>query len=369
MSDYCGRFVKIQRKWLTLALAMIVLLSSVLVGPAHADEKSPTNQGDTKITCTETTATGITPKSVPTPTLLKYFPEFITLRTNCGDIVIKTVGNSAPLTLSVFTSLITNGYFDQTLCHRLTTSGIFVLQCGDPTATGSGGPNFRYNDENLPAAGMNNYPAGTVAMANSGANTNGSQFFLTYQNTTLAPSYTIWGNITSGLDIVRAVASTGVTGGKSDGAPSQKIALLSVSVLGGSYSDTSLAKFTINGIDVRDSKSELTFSSKTSSFSVEAVATRPGAKAVISGGGEMKLGKNVISVNVTAQDGVTTKKYDAVIVVADAALVTSPTPTPSSKPTASPQAKKITITCVKGKAIKKVIAVKPVCPKGYKKKS
>jgi len=119
-------------------------------------------------------------------------------------------------------------YFDGSLCHRLTTSGIFVLQCGDPTATGSGGPGFQYPDENLPANALNNYPAGTVAMANSGPGTNGSQFFLVYADTTLGPDYTIWGKITKGLDIVQAIAKAGVVGGGGDGTPAQTIALLKV---------------------------------------------------------------------------------------------------------------------------------------------
>jgi peptidyl-prolyl cis-trans isomerase B (cyclophilin B) len=122
------------------------------------------------------------------------------------------------------------GYFDNSLCHRLTTSGIYVLQCGDPTATGSGGPGFSYPDENLPANVVNNYPAGTVAMANSGPGTNGSQFFLVFADTTLGPNYTIWGKITKGLEIVQAIAKAGVKGGGGDGTPNTKIALTKVSV-------------------------------------------------------------------------------------------------------------------------------------------
>jgi peptidyl-prolyl cis-trans isomerase B (cyclophilin B) len=129
------------------------------------------------------------------------------------------------VTITVLSSLIRGGYYNRTLCHRLTTEGIYVLQCGDPTATGSGGPEFRYRDENLPLAGTNNYPAGVVAMANSGPNTNGSQFFLVYKDTTLGPNYTIWGRITSGLEIVRHIAEGGVKNGEADGVPMRTIAI------------------------------------------------------------------------------------------------------------------------------------------------
>jgi peptidyl-prolyl cis-trans isomerase B (cyclophilin B) len=118
------------------------------------------------------------------------------------------------------------GYFDSTVCHRLTTEGIYVLQCGDPTATGTGGPGYTVPDENLPAEGGVNYPAGTVAMANAGPGTAGSQFFLVYQDTTLPPNYTIWGTVTSGLDVVERIAGAGVSGGGSDGAPAAPIGIV-----------------------------------------------------------------------------------------------------------------------------------------------
>ena len=183
------------------------------------------------VKCTPTKATGITPKKIATPKkVLTKFPKKFTLVTNCGNIVISAVGAKAPFTMTSIAALAKGGFYNNTLCHRLTTQGLFVLQCGDPTATGSGGPEFTYPDENLPANKKNNYPAGTVAMANSGPNTNGSQFFLVYANTTLAPSYTIWGTITSGLDIVKAIAKAGAVGGAPDGKPAKTIAIQKVLV-------------------------------------------------------------------------------------------------------------------------------------------
>ena len=183
------------------------------------------------ITCTETKASGHDPKEIPTPSeVLTKFPKTFTLVTNCGNIVISTVGSKAPFTMTSIAALAKGGYYDESLCHRLTTQGLFVLQCGDPTATGSGGPQFTYPDENLPENTDNNYPEGSVAMANSGPNTNGSQFFLVYADTTLAPSYTMWGTITSGLDIVKAIAKAGAEGGAADGKPARTIAIQKVLV-------------------------------------------------------------------------------------------------------------------------------------------
>ena len=149
--------------------------------------------------------------------------------------MIEADGADAPLTVLVMTALAKGGYFNKTLCHRLTTNGLYVLQCGDPTASGKGGPLFTYDDENLPQAVANNYPAGTVAMANSGLTqtghgTNGSQFFLVYADTTLGANYTRWGPIVKGLDILKAVAAQGVLGGGTDGTPKQAVGIEKVSV-------------------------------------------------------------------------------------------------------------------------------------------
>jgi peptidyl-prolyl cis-trans isomerase B (cyclophilin B) len=206
----------------TAAIGLVLLLGSISFAPGAQAAA---------LKCTPTKATGHAPKKIATPTkVLTTFPKKFTLVTNCGNIEITTVGAKAPFTMTSIAALAKGGYYDNSLCHRLTTQGLFVLQCGDPTATGSGGPQFTYPDENLPANKTNNYPAGTVAMANSGPNTNGSQFFLVYANTTLAPSYTIWGTITAGLDIVKAIAKAGAIGGAPDGKPAKTIAISKVLV-------------------------------------------------------------------------------------------------------------------------------------------
>jgi peptidyl-prolyl cis-trans isomerase B (cyclophilin B) len=132
------------------------------------------------------------------------------LTTNCGDIQIEADGINAPLTVISMNYLANKGYFDNSPCHRVTNENIFVLQCGDPSGTGSGGAAYKAPDENLPKGTGNIYPAGSVAMANNGANTNGSQFFIIYEdNSKLGPDYTLWGKVVKGLDIVKAVAALG----------------------------------------------------------------------------------------------------------------------------------------------------------------
>ena len=217
-------------------LALSALTASTLIVSPSAfavDTKNKTVKSAKvpAIKCTPTKAVGHTPPSVaPADKVLKRIPRTFTFVTNCGNIVVTTVGAKAPITLTQLSTLARGGYFNNSLCHRLTTQGLYVLQCGDPTATGGGGPNFTYRDENLPTEGLNNYPAGTVAMANSGPGTNGSQFFLVFADTTLGANYTIWGTVTQGLDIVKAIAKAGVKGGGADGAPNQPIEIRRVSV-------------------------------------------------------------------------------------------------------------------------------------------
>jgi peptidyl-prolyl cis-trans isomerase B (cyclophilin B) len=159
-------------------------------------------------------------------------PFTLDLATDQGDITIAMDAAKAPCTTNSFKYLAQKKYFDGTSCHRLTTSSIYVLQCGDPTGTGSGGPGYQFGEENLPTNAANNYPAGTVAMANAGAGTNGSQFFLVYKDTTLPPNYTIFGQITKGLDVVTAVAAKGTdnANAQGDGHPNQKITIKTATI-------------------------------------------------------------------------------------------------------------------------------------------
>ena len=165
-----------------------------------------------------------------------------TLRTSQGDIVIKLRDAQAPCTVNSFVHLAEANFWDGTQCHRISTDGgLYMLQCGDPTAkasqtitcdgtAGGGGPGYQFADENLTGA---SYPAGTVAMANAGPGTNGSQFFLVFQDTQLPPSYTPFGTITSGLDVLAKVAKAGTTctyAGAGGGVPKDKVAISAVTI-------------------------------------------------------------------------------------------------------------------------------------------
>ena len=210
-----------------IATSSLIIFSTILTPVSNA---APNKSLD-KINCKNTKAKSQTAKNIDPPEIKGPFQNrTFTFTTNCGNIVIKADGKSAPITVTALSALAAGGFFDQTLCHRLTTENIYVLQCGDPTATGLGGPNFTYRDENLPTNTEGNYPAGVVAMANSGQNTNGSQFFIVYADTSLPPSYTIWGKVTKGLEIVQMVAKSGVMDGKKDGSPKQKIGIEKVKV-------------------------------------------------------------------------------------------------------------------------------------------
>lgn len=229
------------RKRAVLAAAVVAIISLSTSVPAFAaPKKGPNKQSSTKQSvakvaqlvsgCKETTAVGHPPLKLPIPAVNKpHVNKIFTLKTNCGDIVIEADGVNAPLTVIALSYLAQKGYYDQSLCHRLVTSGIFVLQCGDPTASGQGGPKFYIPNENFPTPSANAYPAGTVAMAKGrdlpdGTPTNGSQFFIVYQdNSQLAANYTIFGRVTKGLDIVKAIAAAG---NASDGVgPAQPVAI------------------------------------------------------------------------------------------------------------------------------------------------
>ena len=131
-----------------------------------------------------------------------------TIVTSCGDIVVDLDVAGAPQTVNSFVFLARQDYFDGTVSHRIVPG--FVFQAGDPTATGSGGPGYQFADE-LPAADFS-YVRGTLAMANSGPDTNGSQFFIVFENSTLGPDFSVFGNVAEGLDVLDTIAAIAIEG-------------------------------------------------------------------------------------------------------------------------------------------------------------
>ncbi|OBH34916.1 peptidylprolyl isomerase [Mycobacterium intracellulare] len=163
----------------------------------------------------------------------------VSMVTNQGHIGLMLANNESPCTVNSFASLVGQKYFDNTKCHRLTTSpGLGVLQCGDPKGEGTGGPGYQFANEyptdqyppNDPKAQEPVlYPRGTLAMANAGPGTNGSQFFMVYKDSQLPPQYTVFGTIQpDGLATLDKIAKAGVAGGGEDGAPATEVTITSV---------------------------------------------------------------------------------------------------------------------------------------------
>src|SRR5690606_22182900 len=156
-----------------------------------------------------------------------------TIETTQGSIVVELDGVNAPQATASFLALAGDGFFANTECHRLVTSGIYVLQCGDPLGTGTGGPSYRFGPiENAPADNV--YPTGTLAMArvSGDGNSMGSQFFIVYSDSAIpsdnAGGYTVFGTVTQGIDIVEAVANAGTITGDADGRPALSIIITEV---------------------------------------------------------------------------------------------------------------------------------------------
>ena len=257
---------QVRQRWLiglsgVLVLALVGSLLAVFLSggkpkkAAAAASKSPSASPTASATavaepahhCSYTSATPVAKKVSLPPATPDYTGSYqATINTNQGKFTFNLLNNKATCTVNSFVHLAEAGYFNNTQCHRLLTSGIYVLQCGDPYATasaklncsttskiGTGTPGYDFASENLTGA---KYPAGTVAMANEGsASTNGSQFFIAYKDSTsgLTASYTPFATVSSGLGIVQNVAKGGYScqyaqaGG---GVPKKKVIIDSVTI-------------------------------------------------------------------------------------------------------------------------------------------
>lgn len=234
------------------AVAGIGVLSGCSTDPTAAMSKASVSTETSMTGATSATSTRVTPSNVAgvrcgaaptaranTPT--RALPDkktaagkmfTATIHTNCGPITVQLYGAKAPQTVASFVALAT-AYYTATPCPRVVTSGIYVLQCGDPTGTGGGSPGYQFGVENAPADGR--YPTGTLAMARgTDPDTNGGQFFIVYQDSVIQDpvGYSIFGRVTSGLDILRAVAARGDDGSNpaGGGVPLQPIGILKITV-------------------------------------------------------------------------------------------------------------------------------------------
>ncbi|WP_249522440.1 peptidylprolyl isomerase [Modestobacter marinus] len=169
------------------------------------------------------TDVGIPPAEVPTTATTD-----LTLATSAGDIGLTLDQANAPCASASMAYLAQQGFFDGTPCHRLTSGGLSVLQCGDPSGTGTGGPTYDFPTQ---VTGSETYPRGTLAMANAGQGTDASQFFLVFADSQLQPDYTVVGTVDeAGLATLDAIAAAGIAGGASDGAPATPVTIESATV-------------------------------------------------------------------------------------------------------------------------------------------
>lgn len=210
----------------------LLLISTVLAGCSTAPATPSATAGTVTSASTAATATASTAGEVtcaypvageaakkvdvPATTTMAGGTDQYVIDFNGEPVQVSLDRERTPCTVNSFESLAQQGYFDDTSCHRLVdASGLYVLQCGDPTGTGSGGPGYSFNDE---LDGTEAYSAGTLAMANAGADTNGSQFFIVYADSQLPASYTVFGKLdAAGIKTVAAIAEGGQDGSYPDG--------------------------------------------------------------------------------------------------------------------------------------------------------
>ncbi|MFD8634721.1 peptidylprolyl isomerase [Streptomyces sp. NPDC059533] len=171
-------------------------------------------------------------KSVGVPTydtISARRPFMLTLSTSEGPITIQALTTQAPCTTNSFAYLAGKKYFDGSKCHRLTTKGIFVLECGDPAGVGTSDPGYSYPNENRKGA---TYPAGTVAVSKAQPGRNGGQFFISYADPLLRmpPEWTPFGKVIDGLEVVQKFAAKGTANGAPDGAPKEPVVIDSATV-------------------------------------------------------------------------------------------------------------------------------------------
>jgi peptidyl-prolyl cis-trans isomerase B (cyclophilin B) len=237
----CHRRMTQRSRGLLLAVCGALLLTGCTLSSGAAPETDGDADGQG---VTQASGPGMCEPAPPLPSDVPTFRstqapsatapdrQEVTVRTNCGPITISLNGAAAPQTVASFLLLSDGDYWVDSPCHRLVDGGIHVLQCGDPTGTGRGGPGYTFGIENAPDDGS--YPRGTVAMARSqDPDSNGGQFFVVFDDTALpveGGGYSIFGTVTDGMDIVDHIAEQGVDGGGTEGPPAQPISIVGIEI-------------------------------------------------------------------------------------------------------------------------------------------
>jgi len=205
---------KTTRTLLYIIAAIIILaliqwwLNSRPTAPFNEYGNPPATSTDSSAPAATTSAPTAQASTSSTNSSAKNFMHTVTIQTSKGTIVFETYDADAPNTVKNFVSLADKGFYNGLIFHRVINN--FMIQGGDPTGTGMGGPGYKFNDELNASTDSykTGYVRGTVAMANAGPNTNGSQFFIVQKDTPLPHSYTIFGKVISGMDVVDAIAAT-----------------------------------------------------------------------------------------------------------------------------------------------------------------
>ena len=216
------------RRNLALSIALILISSlGISISPASANELRSFDKDEDKVICKPVREGTNSAREIVLPKrMLKQSPRLIELITNCGTISIRPEFTRAPAAVTFFTSLAQSKFYEGTSCHRLTTDLTRFLQCGDPTATGLGDKVFTYSKENLPRNRKGIYKKGTVVVQSRQGIS--SQFLIFYEDTVLGPSYSIWGIVVSGMEILEHIADAGVLDGGTDGLPVVPLQIIKV---------------------------------------------------------------------------------------------------------------------------------------------
>jgi cyclophilin family peptidyl-prolyl cis-trans isomerase len=201
--------------WVVTIIIALIVLAGLQWWTTRSSNNSSTKDLYSTSTPAEQTpvtqapaVTPVTNNNSPTKTITKNSMHTITLETNKGTIIFETYDADAPKTSENFVTLANKGFYDNLIFHRVIPG--FMIQGGDPTGTGTGGPGYKFADELDPntISAKTGYVRGTVAMANSGPDTNGSQFFIMHKDYALPHNYTIFGKVIKGIEVVDAIANT-----------------------------------------------------------------------------------------------------------------------------------------------------------------